>query len=236
MITIRTGVFETNSSSMHSICIMKNEGYYTEKELREDLYVSKDGSISLYDLEYDRSPFRLLITFKDKLKFAIASLCGQYENYNSKEIAEIKFKGIEKIVNELIPEVKRIDLNGRMCIPFEDEDGREYYLDSNKVHSEGKIGEERYYVWDKEEGRKRYLKETNDEAAWYGDYGYIDHQSSGLLEEFLWANSITLKDFLAKRQYIVIIDGDETLEFEKLMTFGIIDKDKIAEEFHKYSS
>ena len=34
---IRIGVFETNSSSMHSLCVMKNEGKYTLQEITHDL-------------------------------------------------------------------------------------------------------------------------------------------------------------------------------------------------------
>ena len=36
---IRMGVFESNSSSMHSLCVMKNEGKYTPQEITHDMYL-----------------------------------------------------------------------------------------------------------------------------------------------------------------------------------------------------
>ena len=39
---IRRGVFETNSSSQHSLCIMKKDEHYTPDEIARDFYLCDD--------------------------------------------------------------------------------------------------------------------------------------------------------------------------------------------------
>ena len=39
---IRTGMFETNSSSMHSLLIMKRRQTMTQKEIRDEYYLNED--------------------------------------------------------------------------------------------------------------------------------------------------------------------------------------------------
>ena len=39
---IRRGVFETNSSSQHSLCIMKKDEHYTPDEVAKDFYLWDD--------------------------------------------------------------------------------------------------------------------------------------------------------------------------------------------------
>lgn len=72
---IRRGVFETNSSSQHSLCIMKNNEHYTPDEIARDFYLCKDREtgeedcvwdIWDHDMEFGRSPFRALGNFHDK--------------------------------------------------------------------------------------------------------------------------------------------------------------------------
>ena len=69
---IRRNVFETNSSSMHSLTVMKRDDKYTPEEILEGLYLHRDkdtGEESCvwepweHDLEFGRSPFRALGTF-----------------------------------------------------------------------------------------------------------------------------------------------------------------------------
>ena len=63
MFQIRRGVFETNSSSSHSISIRKNGHTYTKEEIMNGLWIDpEDGSYSLWesDLEFGRSPFEPL--------------------------------------------------------------------------------------------------------------------------------------------------------------------------------
>lgn len=74
---IRRNVFETNSSSSHSLVIMTDNEYYTREEINKDFYMT-DGIVRLREssLEFYRSPFDMLVTFKDKLRYAIASSNG----------------------------------------------------------------------------------------------------------------------------------------------------------------
>lgn len=104
---VRNSVFETNSSSMHSLVIKKSDGYYTEDELREDLYLDRNNAWEIWSDEYirfGRAPFGCLGTFESKVRYAIASLCGYRAD------AAIVFEEIESLVREIIPECTYIKL------------------------------------------------------------------------------------------------------------------------------
>lgn len=75
---IRRNVFETNSSSSHSLVITTDNEHYTREEINKNFYVTKNGIVRLWEssLEFYRSPFDMLVTFKDKLRYAIASSNG----------------------------------------------------------------------------------------------------------------------------------------------------------------
>ena len=103
---IRNGVFETNSSSMHSLVIKKNSEYYTHEEMVDDLWLH-DGVWKIWDsdrITFGRSPFDCLNTFESKVRYALASLCGWHSD------AEEKFKEIEQQVTEVVPECIEIKL------------------------------------------------------------------------------------------------------------------------------
>lgn len=74
---IRCNVFETNSSSSHSLVITTDNEHYTREEINKNFYMT-DGIVRLWEssLEFYRSPFDMLVTFKDKLRYAIASSNG----------------------------------------------------------------------------------------------------------------------------------------------------------------
>ena len=72
---IRRSCFETNSSSMHSLVIKKEDEYVDPKKESENIYIH-DGALSMiWNLYFDRVPFEILTSFYDKLRYAIASLC-----------------------------------------------------------------------------------------------------------------------------------------------------------------
>lgn len=103
---IRTSVFETNSSSMHSLVIKKNSGYYTSEEINEHLWLH-NGEWDIWreeSIEFGRYPFGCLGTFESKVRYAIASLCGYHND------REEKFKEIENLVTEIVPECTTITL------------------------------------------------------------------------------------------------------------------------------
>lgn len=69
---------------------------------------------------------------------------------------------------------------------------------------------------------------SSKEDKYYGD---IDHQSIGILQNFLFKEDISLEEFLTNSNYIVIIDGDEYCIFEKLKESGLIKKEIIKKEY-----
>ena len=91
---------ETNSSSSHSISIRKLDEYYTELELMDGIYLYNGRTLSISDrhLEFDRSPFKPLTTFYEKVGYAIAS-------YSSDKNVRHE---IENILYEKIPGLKTI--------------------------------------------------------------------------------------------------------------------------------
>lgn len=93
MIQIRDNVFETNSSSAHTIAVKNHDEYdYDLKWLLDE-----DGTFKLWstsDLDFGRSPFDVLCTTYQKIPYFIATY---------------GYKFISKIIMENIPEVKRIE-------------------------------------------------------------------------------------------------------------------------------
>lgn len=75
---IRRNVFETNSSSSHSLVITTDNEHYTREKINKNFYITKEGKVRLWEssLEFYRSPFDMLVTFEDKLRYAIASSNG----------------------------------------------------------------------------------------------------------------------------------------------------------------
>lgn len=76
---VRLNTFETNSSSSHSFVITDFEGRYSQEELMNHVYLSKDGKVIMWEsnLEFGRSPFDFLNNFKSKTQYAIASSNGR---------------------------------------------------------------------------------------------------------------------------------------------------------------
>ena len=80
---IRLRSWETNSSSAHSLLIMKKRQVMTQKEIREEYYLDEDWNKDRSNIlqldrdceEYGRG-FNVLTSFRDKLSYALASMCG----------------------------------------------------------------------------------------------------------------------------------------------------------------
>jgi hypothetical protein len=78
--------------------------------------------------------------------------------------------------------------------------------------------------------RKRYphFKEIEYPVTWQYDskkdeeirktfYGYVDHQSDGMLQSFLKKYDVSLEDFIFDDRYMVVIDGDEYNVFDRVL-------------------
>lgn len=109
---IRKGIFETNSSSSHSLVVTKNNQLEVFDE--NPWWLHDDGTISIYDTEFGRMPNRPLIDFYHKLQYLIAAY--QYD--------ENKLKEIEDTVKEIIPNFVKFnyykDYNDEICYGYID--------------------------------------------------------------------------------------------------------------------
>ena len=161
-LTIRKGMFETNSSSMHSIIITQNNSSCYEEGLK--CYYSGVLSFFEEDMEFSRYPFRFLNTWRDKVAYTIASYCQEYEA-NGEDAKEFISK-LEDIIKKHVEDFDHIEL-------------------------------------------------PDSEDTWY-PFGYVDHQSKGLLQKFLSEENVTLEDFIFTPKYIVVIDGDEYCIFSDM--------------------
>lgn len=196
IVKIRNGAFETNSSSAHSIVVTNKSGEYSAEEADDSLIVLKnilDLEFRSDELEFGNTPFNVLATFGDKLKYAIASYLGkyngrEYDDYDAiEEENEYFFTETSKALDKYFPDLEEIRF------PKDD-----------------------FYV--------------NRETDCYQLYfGYVDHQSQNLLQDFLKEEGISLSEFLINKKYIVIIDGDEyciydtmkeALEFKPVREYG----------------
>lgn len=145
---IRHGVFETNSSSMHSLVIKKSGSYYTEDELREDLYLDRNNAWEIWDdkyIRFSRAPFECLGTFESKVRYAIASLCGYRAD------AKIKFEEIESLVYEIVPECTHIKLpkncwSNETSYGYVDEDILTRFLEEENISLKEFLTNKKYVV------------------------------------------------------------------------------------------
>ena len=173
-IQIRRGVFETNSSSMHSIVILKNPPH-KPKNNEQDFYLSESGTLKIWDynLEFGRTGDKLFLnTPYDKFLY----LCASYA-YDKKD----KIDEFINIFKSIYPNVKKIEFP----------DG----------------------------------------------YGYVDHESMGLLQNFLEKNKILPEEFLKNDKIKVCIDGDEYGFIWNVLDSGIASElniDKIIMTYDEY--
>lgn len=217
---IRRGCFETNSSSMHSLVVTKEDSHFTPKECEDSVWVW-NGKLHMDlsgEMEFERSPFDVLRSFNDKLRYAIASFCGGYTT--SKTADEIFENEFIPIIKEILPDVTKVDFNHVRNTIYYDDNGNEIQINGWDDDSD----EPYYYV----DGEKRIPEEREEETI---DYGSIDHQSMGLLQGFLKEEGISLKEFLTNKKYVVIIDGDEYDTFGKLKEAGMINLAEIEREY-----
>ena len=227
---IRRCVFETNSSSMHSLVVMKKSEKYTPKEILEDIYLctNADGERGVWDIDSDqlyfgRHPFRALGTFKDKWLYTYASLVGEYNDEVCRELKSIAFKyipGLKKINMPTsfyeIPDVDD-DLNK------EDDYAKEYGKTKDWLMA---------YIKEKE---KDYGFKIDYHKDQYGnwcikipDNGYVDED---ILSGFLRKENISIEEFILNKKYVVIQDGDEYCYWKEIKNTGLINMYMIDHEY-----
>jgi len=249
-IQIRNGAWETNSSSMHSLLIMKKRQTMTQKEIREEYYLDEDWNkdrskilqLSRDHEEYGRG-FNVLTSFRDKLSYALASMCGSCYSLKSYirggdtfyEVFEPLLKklvGVDEVelywdsenfhvYSDSITEDLEQDYTTYEEVPYED------LIHNENWNKEGHEDED-YYEEICRSGRKQ-------EEIWLEvlKFGSVDHQSMGLFQRFLEKYNITLEDYLIRKDIIVIIDGDEYYLFDTMVNAGIVDKNAIEVKYPK---
>lgn len=220
---IRRGVFESNSSSQHSLVVMKNDDHYTVQEILKGLYIQKDGVWDVCELDFGRAPFRALGTFKMKWLYACASLVEEYNDDAYKELEALAFK--------YVPGLKRIELPmTTTCIINKD-------LEENKDYEYGKTEEElNKYLEQKE---KNWGIETIE--YWEDRHGnfcfsipYTGQTDEPFLQRFLEHEKLSLEEYLTNRKYVIIQDGDEYCYWQDMKNAGLVNSDAVDHEYPDY--
>lgn len=203
-VTVRSGAFETNSSSMHSIVLDNSHSdVLTFEDICNEVEVDPSGYIWLYgageDFIYDRTSFTVLSSFKEKLKFMIASFCGSAETSSDAE------EQLQKIANALHSRIG--DING-IILPCEYEnymrDSRGYLHTEDEVLYDGEFNP--YVVSD--DGKRLSVHAVKEQYA-VPIYGLVDHQSMHLLSHYLQRFHVSIADFLLDTKYSIVLDDDE---------------------------
>ncbi len=107
MIQVRRNIFETNSSSMHALCIDMSEFWYNEHESYFQSWRKHAKPIHITGGDYGRCPIAPLIELEDKTNYLWTAVVDEYYqlNYHNNEIVCIDKQKIEwwkdKILEEL---------------------------------------------------------------------------------------------------------------------------------------
>ena len=232
---IRRGVFETNSSSMHSITILKKDDIYTQKEIEDSVRIRTDHTsdqkrlvweLDGEELEFGRHPFKVLGSFGEKWRYACAALVGKYNDDICKELVALAKKYIPQIDGVVFPKVWR-------RIPNKDF-AREKKCSNSYLESYGKTEEELIYYLNKlaDEWQLDEIEYRTSDGYWEFCEPYVGYADGEyVLGDFLMKENVSLEDFLTHKKYIVIQDGDEYDEWGKMKDIGIINVDAIDCEF-----
>lgn len=198
---IRKGTFESNSSSLHSLVVTKDDRYYTKEEANRRTYIS-DGVMDICsrDLYFGRSPFNILSTLIEKSIYTMASMC----NYKGDDV----YTEICDVIRSYFPEFTGFSL------PFK----TRYY--ETKYCSEDDII--KWY------GNGNYYKCDDKWICWGYNTGTVDEN---ILSGFLERENISITEFLKNKKYVVIVDGDEYCVYNSLKKSGLINFDNIEKEY-----
>ena len=238
---IRRNCFETNSSSMHSIVVTKNNTHLIPTELiakdydytDETIYIDDKGRMHLWRIGegFGRGPFEILTTFKDKLKYAMCEYLG-YLYPDDPEYDEY-YDMFKDLCREIVPEFVDFDIRKIDLDIYLDSDGNPIRHRDLEWEDFDESKNDVYSYVDKD-GNKKIAVLSKSDYYEYPNIGCIDHQSMGLLKNFLKDKNITLKEFLTNKKYIIVIDGDEYDYWIRYKKSGIINTAFIVEEYDKY--
>lgn len=143
-VQIRASIFETNSSSMHSIAIKKEHHKVTLETFREenhDFYIEENGKclISYYDTSFGRSPFRALCTVFEKALYIIAEDMSKMDEV---------YKIIRKYCPEFTEFVYPISRGGFKELGLIEEScGTSYFIKSHNITLEEFLTDSAYIIF-----------------------------------------------------------------------------------------
>jgi len=238
---VRKDVFETNSSSQHSICITKrNEHINPDKMIwkcgdsdycEDRVYLYKDGKWNLREIEdgFGRYPFNMLTSFEDKFKYAMCEYMG-YLYVDDPEFSEY-WEMFKDIAREVLPGFTDFHIYTKNEDIYLDDEGNPIRRRDLKFEDWNKETHEEIFSYVAKDGTRKIATVDQNDVYEVPCIGTIDHQSAGLLKNFLKDEGISLKEFLTNKKYIVIIDGDEYCDWSRYKMSGIINLDFIEKEY-----
>lgn len=152
-IQIRSSIFETNSSAMHSIAVKQIHYRLTPEEAkkRNNIYIHADGKANIYVGDYIvfGEKFRILCSVMEKALYLIAvenSLqCGDYEA--TKQYIETQ---IYPVLHKIFPNFKGINFPEGEDGPFYGASqctGLKQYLEKNNISVENFLLDSAYVVF-----------------------------------------------------------------------------------------
>lgn len=194
MITIRKNVFETNSSSMHTLAISNNPKKFTKEDLTEDDIIEFEGKKYIkvcYDQFYRN--FNMLDTFMIKLPYVIQWAC-QYDG-SSRGINKDP-KNTESYVDLITDLIKeKLEVDGICSV-----DNEEIFVDEENCAAEehpfGTVSDQ----FDVLENGIELLK---------------------IKEKFETAKDL-FEYILFSDEFIIVTDSDEVCEFEEIVENGCL--------------
>lgn len=231
---VRRGVFETNSSSMHSLTVIKRDDKYTAEEIEKDIWLYDDDKTGekqcvwhIYDedsLSFGRMPFRALGTFKDKWLYACASLVQEYNNDIYKELIAIAMKYVPNLKKVELPTTTDRFANKKAKCFKKDK----YYQKHGKTEQEL-----REYLSQKEKDWGVEIDYWESMGWWEFNVPYTGRVDEDILSGFLKDEGISLEEFLINKKYVVIQDGDEYWYWRDMKKTGLVDMNIIDHEYPK---
>ena len=146
MIQIRRNVFETNSSSSHSLIMMKNDKPLPQF-IEPGYYVNDKGEINFWedDLEFGRAPFNMLVDWYHRLCYVFATYADDKET--REKVEAICYSRIIGLTNIKFP--KNSWYNNTTyygCIDHQSMGLLESFLKDNDISLEDFIFNDRYVV------------------------------------------------------------------------------------------
>ena len=229
-IQVRQSCYETNSSSQHSLVVTKDSRHYSRKEIDEELDFLKwtDGVWDIYefDMNFGRTPFRIISSFKDKWLYMCAALVHEYKDDIYNELERLAFKYINQLEKISLPKVQCSFAN-KDSDKFEKED-LEYLLKHGKTEEELKTClQELETKWNLPK-----IKYWESNGYFEFELPYIGYcEDYGELSKFLKEKDLSLEEFLTNKKYIIIQDGDEYCYWDDAKDSGLINKDIIDYEY-----